>query len=520
MFSSEDKGLVRRIIRMASAMLAVSAVAGAISAYVPFAQPGVNFPAMWAVFLSAAALWALLVFTSSNDYRPVLLIPSTVLGLVLIVVGQYLVAGDRGTFISLVYLVLIFGSAFYRPRQILVLSICTAFLVGLPAVYDYDVDFLRRWIQQVPVMISVGYFASVVIHELKRSRQERDELAAIAEAGQVSTTLDLQATLKATVEQLRRVVRADACIFYLLQDDELVVRAAVMDPVVFPEEVAAKVRTHRTKVSNGLTGWVAQHGEPIVTGDAENDPRAGHVPGTPYEIQSYVVFPMKVEDRIIGVINTIKAGRDRFGPELLRIVSIFANQAAVAIENARLYEETRALAATDSLTGLRNWRYVGERLQDELESAPIDPGSAAADPAADSVEASVIMMDCDQFKAVNDHLGHLNGDALLRELGRTIEGILSGDQVLGRYAGDEFVIFLPKTGAKEAARIAEAIRKAVSDAEFVLGGTSIRMTISLGVATYPTDGSNTEALLQAADHAMYRAKMTGGNFVAVSAEVA
>ncbi len=505
-FSTEDRDLIRRIVRLASVMLAASAAAGAVSAYVPFTQAGVNFLGMWAIFVLAVILWAVIVFTPWINYRPVILIPSTVGGLVLIALGQYLVAGDRGTFISLVYLVLVFGSAFYTPRQTLVLSIFTAFTTGLPIAYDYDPDFVRRWIVQVPVIVSIGYFCSVVIHELKRSRRERGELAAIAEASRVSTSLDLTRTLETMVEQLKRTLAADACIFYMLEDDVLAVRAADMDARVFPEAVADKVRHHKTRVGVGLTGWVAEHGEPIISGDAEKDPRAGHVPGTPYELLSYVVFPLRVEDRIIGVINVIKSGRDQYEPDILNVVSIFANQAAVAIENARLYEETRALAATDTLTGLKNWRHVGELLQRELERA--EP------------ETSIIMMDCDQFKAVNDRLGHLSGDTLLRQLGQTIEGVLTGDQVLGRYAGDEFVILLPRTGPEEAGRVAEAVRTAVADAEFVLGGATIRMTISLGVAACPRDGTNAEALLQAADHAMYQAKMTGGNYVCLSAEAA
>ncbi|MHB8757509.1 MAG: sensor domain-containing diguanylate cyclase, partial [Bacillota bacterium] len=256
----------------------------------------------------------------------------------------------------------------------------------------------------------------------------------------------------------------------------------------------------------GLTGWVAEHGEPIITGDAERDPRAGHVPGTSYDDLSYVVVPLKVEDRVIGVISNIRQGKDRYHKDILGLVSIFADQAAVAIENARLYEETRELAATDSLTGLKNWRSISDHLERELRRAVAERG-----------EVSLVMMDCDQFKAVNDRLGHLSGDRLLRELGRCIEGVLTEGRILGRYAGDEFIILLPDTGATEASRLAELVRSTVSETEFSLQGGVVRMTISLGVATYPRAGRDAEALLKAADDAMYRSKTTGGNFVSSAA---
>ena len=509
MFSSEDRELIKRIVRLASVMLAASGAAGLLSAYVPDRQAGINFAGMWGVLLAAIALWAAIVFNPWVHFRPVYLIPSTVLGLGLIALGQYLVAGDRGTFISLVYLVLVLGAAFYSPRETLLLSIFTALLTGLPIIYDYHPDFVRHWMVQVPVMIGVGYFSSVVMHELKRSRRERGELAAIAEAARVSTSLDLAATLQATAEQLGQVLESDACLVYMLEDDLLHVRAATFNPAVFPEAVAERVRSHPARVGQGLTGWVAEHGEPIVTGDAERDPRAGHVPGTSYDTLSYVLMPLTVEDRIIGIISTIKQGKDQYERDIVNIVSIFADQAAVAIENARLYEETRELAATDSLTGLKNWRSISDHLERELRRAVAERG-----------EVSLVMMDCDQFKAVNDRLGHLNGDRLLRECGRCIEGLLPEGRVLGRYAGDEFIILLPETGPTEAARLAELVRSTVSETEFLLEGVAVRMTISLGVATYPRDGRDAEALLKAADDAMYHSKTTGGNYVSSAAGAA
>ncbi|MHB0884711.1 MAG: GGDEF domain-containing protein [Bacillota bacterium] len=505
-FGSDDRELIKRIVRLASIMLAASGAAGVLSAYVPYRQPGVNFAGMWGILLATIALWAVLVFMPWIRFRPVYLIPSTVLGLGLVALGQYLVAGDRGTFISLVYLVLVLGAAFYTPRETLFLSIFTALLTGLPIAYDYNVDFVRRWIVQLPVMVGVGYFSSVAINELKRSSRERRELAAISKAARVSTTLDLAATLQATADQLGQVLKADASLVYMLEEDVLTVRTSTFNPAVFPEAVAERVRSHPVRVGNGLTGWVAEHGEPIITGDAERDPRAGHVPGTSYDDLSYVVVPLKVEDRVIGVISNIRQGKDRYHKDILGLVSIFADQAAVAIENARLYEETRELAATDSLTGLKNWRSISDHLERELRRAVAERG-----------EVSLVMMDCDQFKAVNDRLGHLSGDRLLRELGRCIEGVLTEGRILGRYAGDEFIILLPDTGATEASRLAELVRSTVSETEFSLQGGVVRMTISLGVATYPRAGRDAEALLKAADDAMYRSKTTGGNFVSSAA---
>ena len=188
----------------------------------------------------------------------------------------------------------------------------------------------------------------------------------------------------------------------------------------------------------------------------------------------------------------------------MQILSSLATQIAIVIENARLYGETEQLALTDEMTGIHNYRHFLSRLSDEWKRAnryhrPL----------------SLIMVDIDSFKHYNDTHGHLKGDIVLRELAQLLARVTRDVDFVARYGGEEFVIILPETTREEALKMAERIRLEVRGHHFLLAETQPggRLTVSVGVATYPDATQDRDELVELVDRAMYRAKRGGRDAV-------
>jgi diguanylate cyclase (GGDEF)-like protein len=208
--------------------------------------------------------------------------------------------------------------------------------------------------------------------------------------------------------------------------------------------------------------------------------------------------------KTIGVLALYDAltpagGASEFTGSDLETVTGFAEQAAVAIENVRLHEEAERLSLTDALTGLWNRRYLFSALQREIERAnrfgrPI----------------SVILLDLDRFKAINDTYGHKRGDDVLVEIAQRVQGVIREVDVFARYGGEEMCLLLPETDRAGAEAAAERVSEAVRCTPFGAAGEApLRVTVSQGIAVYPGHGRAPGALLEAADDALYDAKHAG-----------
>ena len=213
------------------------------------------------------------------------------------------------------------------------------------------------------------------------------------------------------------------------------------------------------------------------------------------------MLPLVAKGQSIGLVELAASGSVTFTDERLALARTMANEAAMALENARLYEDARALADRDPLTGFYNHRFLHERLGEEVVRTQRAHRSM-----------SVLMLDLDDFKLVNDTFGHLFGDRVLTWTAELIRSTLRASDIPARYGGDEFAIILPETDRDEAARAAERILGAFQEQPFVGEQRGpVPIGASIGVATFPQDGRTATELIAAADEALYRVKRDGGH---------
>lgn len=217
----------------------------------------------------------------------------------------------------------------------------------------------------------------------------------------------------------------------------------------------------------------------------------------------FVIVPLKAKDKVIGVIfaDNIYSKRP-ITKDDIKMLSMFANHAGLAIENSRLYEKTLHMSHTDSLTGIYNHGRFQFLLEQSLEEAK------------DSEDkVSLLLIDIDNFKNYNDSLGHQAGDEAIRKIAGIIKDSCRKQDIPARYGGEEFSVILPRTNKDEAKIIAERIRRKIMD--FPFKNKEIQpqgaLTVSIGVATYPEDAGNKEELIKRADLALFTAKKRGKN---------
>ena len=271
----------------------------------------------------------------------------------------------------------------------------------------------------------------------------------------------------------------------------------------------AVLRAVSVAAGDGIAGRVAAEGRPLLIEDLASDAQLRRPQRPRYRTASCIVVPLLVRGRVIGVINLADKETDAaFGAEDLDAVLMVTAHASWALQSSALHGRMCALreqAVTDSLTGLYNRRYLGSRLREEA-------GRARRHAAA----FSLMMIDIDNFKPYNDREGHPAGDALLTAVARVIKTAARSTDLVSRYGGDEFAVVSPETRVEEALPLAERIRDAVASHAFDLPGLRAAggLSLSIGVAGFPTDSDDPDALMSAADAALYRAKAAGKNRVA------
>jgi diguanylate cyclase (GGDEF)-like protein/PAS domain S-box-containing protein len=251
--------------------------------------------------------------------------------------------------------------------------------------------------------------------------------------------------------------------------------------------------------TGGIYAQMRQTGRMVYIEDYHNWP--DRLRGSYYDgIKSAVQTPMIVDGKVIGGIGLVAfEEKVAWKPEQLETLEQFANVAAIAIKNSLLLKEAEYLAFHDTLTGLPNRAHLASRLQSEMDLAAAGTGSGA-----------VFFIDLDDLKTVNDNFGHSFGDEIIISAGRRVVESVRQDAFVSRIGGDEFVVILPKENSRSAAGVATALIETLSQ-EYEASGERLHLSASIGIAFYPSDGSNVDDILKKADSAMYSAKAAGKN---------
>jgi diguanylate cyclase (GGDEF)-like protein len=246
-------------------------------------------------------------------------------------------------------------------------------------------------------------------------------------------------------------------------------------------------------VDEGITGWVFANGVAKIVPDVRTEPR---YIGVDDKVRSELAFPLISRGRVVGVLNAESQELDAFSEADVALMSAVGSQLASSLEVAQLHDSLKREASHDPLTRLNNRRLFLERIQQA-----VDRTVASGD------SFSIVFLDVDGLKRINDTYGHLAGDALLREVSNALTDAVRGEDVVARYGGDEFVVLLPATGAAAAVVVAQRISDGIARHRFMAGRDLLQIPgVSLGVATFPQDGTTAEDLLAAADATLYRQK--------------
>ncbi len=370
-------------------------------------------------------------------------------------------------------------------------------LLGVLAVGSPEPDMITA--EVAPLVTALGTLAAGQIRydrERAESRKRGRLLTTLERVGRLmNSNLQMKLLLPTLHQTVAEELQIDSFVVMLTipHDPGQVYMAYLFDDGKrYPSEVLPLPET-------GPTAEVIRSGE---ARRFEGVPSGAGTIGSSKEVVGMLVAPLRHESRVIGAISA-QSYRATYDQDHLDFLSAVASQAAIAIENAQLYQQTEEIALTDHMTGLGNSRRFQAALGQMLEQAD-----------AEEHPLALLMIDSDSLKRVNDQHGHKAGDAHILQLARAISGNVRNGDVACRYAGDEFVVILPETPLAAAERVGERIRQAVAEGFVWDDGAHVATSVSIGVAPY-LNGMTMEGLFSRADQAMYRAKQGGRNQVMV-----
>jgi diguanylate cyclase (GGDEF)-like protein len=304
---------------------------------------------------------------------------------------------------------------------------------------------------------------------------------------------DLGGLLDRVVDTLADLIPYDSLTIYQADDSQ-----RVLTPVVARDQYAEEVLSSVTFFGQGVTGWAAQHREPVLSNEVHLDTRSEQIPGTPEEPEALICIPLVARGGVKGALNLYRIGVGAgFSNEEFDLARRFGDAAALAMDNTQIRAALEHQAQTDALTGLYNHRFFHERLRSELTRA-----SRSRDLVA------LVVFDIDDFKRVNDVHGHGVGDNVLAKLAEILSETVRASDIACRIGGEEFAVILPSCDAGDALGLAARFNDELAQARFDPAG---KMTVSVGVAQGPDHAMNPRELVACAETAMMTAKAQGKN---------
>lgn len=366
----------------------------------------------------------------------------------------------------------------------------------------YRSDVLRKIVDKAVRQRKETIYGRATVVSLKQKVQLLQTLNEVVQA--INSSLTPKEIFNTILAKAADLIKAEGWSVLLLDEsgEELVFEAA-------SGKAGKKILGMRLKVGQGVAGWVARYGKSLIIPDVSKDPRfySGVDEKTKFTTKSVLCVPMKSRDRIIGVVEVVnKIGGVTFTQDEFEIFESVVAHLTIALEKARMYRKMEEATQVDDLTQLFNTRYCNQYLDNFLIERKDTKGVI-----------SLVFMDIDFFKLVNDNFGHLVGSETLKLVGERMLRVVRRNDVIVRYGGDEYIVLLPNTDKITAAAIAERIRMEISKEPFyAFGNKKFSITVTLGVATYPEDAANRDNLIGKADKAMYQGKMSGRDKVVLA----
>jgi diguanylate cyclase (GGDEF)-like protein len=322
-----------------------------------------------------------------------------------------------------------------------------------------------------------------------------DELDTLIDIGKALTShLALEDVYRVVMEKVENLLRPQAWSLLILD-----VETGELCFEIVVSSAKGGLTGTRLQPGEGVAGWVAESGLPLLVPDVSKEARFCNRIDKKFgfETHSILCVPLIANDRIIGVIQLLNGiGQGQFTGQDQRILATIADFSAIAIENSRLHKQVRDLTITDDLTGLYNSRHFQTLCDYEMERA-----------SRYGTELSMVFLDLDHFKTVNDTFGHQTGSRVLKEAGQLFKRTIRVVDHAARYGGDEFVFLLPSTDKQGALAMAHNLLVQLRATEFKSDcGEKMRISASLGVATYPTNAYCLQELVKLSDEAMYEVK--------------
>jgi diguanylate cyclase (GGDEF)-like protein len=331
----------------------------------------------------------------------------------------------------------------------------------------------------------------------------------------LTSSLDLDSILNVIMQQMARFFEPESWSLLIVDEQQQNLYYAVA-----AGKSAGKPSSFRIPIGEGIAGWVAEHGETLIVPEdllehALKDPGAAraHAHHSDFEtgpVHSAIAIPLRSRQKNLGVIELLNYRVSNLSDYTMAFLNVLADYAAIAIENARAIERIQELTLIDDCTGLYNSRHLANVLDAELERSR-----------RFQLPFSLVFMDLDYFKLVNDRSGHLVGSWLLGKVAQTIKQNIRGVDSAFRYGGDEFIVLLPQTGKDAAIEVTKRLLYAMRESTYPRseGDTEpleLKVRASFGLASYPEDGTSRNDIIRSADEMMYLVKNSTRDGIAIA----
>ena len=355
--------------------------------------------------------------------------------------------------------------------------------------------------------IFANYVATAITNAklYSETRLHAEEMDILYEVGlAIAAGVGLEKTTRAVFRQLKKVIPVDLFFLALYEPTEKKVSYFMYQE----NGKRIDIEPFYLMQKPSLTRYVIQKRETVYIADFKSEDAEVKedeiVRVVGFDNRTFLGIPLILRGEVIGVLSVQAAQPNAYDPDQIRLVETIAQQTSIAMDNAKLFEKMQEMAITDSLTGLYNLRYFYMILGSEIERVK-----------RYQTPLSLIMIDIDHFKVVNDSFGHLTGDQVLRSISEICRKLLRLTDNMFRFGGEEFMIILPATNQKEALIVAERIRSKIAEAAIKTIKGSVKVTISIGVSEYGENHPAPGEFIESVDRTMYDAKKAGRNCVRV-----